>query len=199
MQGLVSFFRSFTTRDVAATSFAFVIGSLFLVVPGYVLGYLLDIFEFTRRSGPARVAISLCLSVSVVPITLYYNWRFLPRAPWLLCGVTWAVVPLLLLSQERRTSLTKWGAFSKYRKRVFVILVGWLLMGGACLVDLQIGDRLYFQWASYDYMLRAAVTNPTPSSRVPLSELPWERWSVCFQMVHLWPLSQPSWPSASST
>jgi hypothetical protein len=167
MQAFVTFIRSFTSRDVAATSLAFVIGSLFLVVPGYVLGFLLDTFEFTRRSLQARVAISLCLSVSVVPITLYYNWRLLPKAPWLLCGVTWALVPLLLLWQKRRISVTRCESLSTYHKRVFVILLGWLLVGGACLVDLQIGDRLYFQWASFDYMLRAAVTAAIVRTGVP--------------------------------
>jgi hypothetical protein len=167
MHGLALFLRNFTARDLAATSFAFFIGSLFLVVPGYVLGTLLDSFGFTRRSTPARIAISLCLSVSVVPITLYYNWRFLPEAPWLLCGVTWILLPPLLFQQKSSISAAKCASISKYRKRVFIILAGWLFVGGACLVDLQIGNRLYFQWASFDYMLRAAVTASIARTGVP--------------------------------
>jgi hypothetical protein len=166
MHELASFLRSFTTRDVAATAFAFVVGSLYLVVPGYVLGSLLDTFDFTLRSRAARIAISLCLSVSIIPITLYYNWRFLPKSPWLLCGMTWALMPLLLW-RRFRISVARCEPRSKYHNRVFAIVIGWLLVGGACLVDLQIGDRLYFQFASYDYMLRAAVTAAIVRTGVP--------------------------------
>jgi hypothetical protein len=41
------------------------------------------------------------------------------------------------------------------------------LCWGACLVDLQVGNRLYFQWASFDYMLRAAVTAAIVRTGVP--------------------------------
>jgi hypothetical protein len=97
MEDLTLFVHNYMTQDVAATCFAFLIAGLFLVPPGYVLGMLLDSFEFNRRSMAARIAIALSLSVSVVPIAVYYNWRFLPEAPWLLCGITWVLLPSLLL------------------------------------------------------------------------------------------------------
>jgi hypothetical protein len=131
MQVLAAFLRNFTTRDLAATSFAFLIGSLFLVVPGYVFGYLLDSFEFNRRSTPARIAISLCLSVSVVPITLYYNWRFLPEAPWLLCGVTWAFFPLLLFWQKSSISAAECASISTYVSESSSPVLAVLTMGAA--------------------------------------------------------------------
>jgi Domain of unknown function (DUF4440) len=47
---------NFTARDIAATSVAFALLGLFLVIPGYVVGALLDVFGFDRRSLPGLLA-----------------------------------------------------------------------------------------------------------------------------------------------
>jgi len=39
------------------------------------------------------------------------------------------------------------------------IVVGWVVLGTFCLIDLQIGNRLYFPTVSYDYQLRTAITS----------------------------------------
>ncbi|HZD76445.1 MAG TPA: hypothetical protein VE218_05535, partial [Acidobacteriaceae bacterium] len=88
--------QNFTARDIAATPVAFVLLGLFLVVPGYVLGALLGVLGFARRSLPARLAIALGLSVAVVPILTYLNWRYLPVAPWAVCALAWLAFPVLI-------------------------------------------------------------------------------------------------------
>jgi hypothetical protein len=149
-----------------ATPVAFVLLGLFLVVPGYVAGALLDVFGFARKSLLARLAIAISLSVAVVPILTYLNWRYVPAAPWAVCAAAWLAFPVLLVrrANEHRTAHRP---LSKERKIVLAIVAGWLIVGTLCLIDLQIGHRLYFQLTSYDYALRAAFTAAIVRTGVP--------------------------------
>jgi hypothetical protein len=164
--------QNFTARDIAATSVAFVLLGLFLVVPGYVVGSLLDVFSFHRRSLLARLAIAISLSVAVVPILTYLNWRWVPAAPWAVCAAAWAVFPVLLARYVRwptvaHRRLSPHRRLSKERKVVLAIVAGWIVVGTLCLVDMQIGNRLYFHVASLDYTLRAAFTAAIARTGVP--------------------------------
>jgi hypothetical protein len=158
--------QNFTARDIAATSVAFVLLGLFLVVPGYVVGSLLDVFSFDRRSLLARLAIAISLSVAVVPILTYLNWRWVPAAPWAVCAAAWAAFPVLLARNVCRPTVAH-RRLSKERKVVLAIVAGWIVVGTLCLVDMQIGNRLYFHVASYDYTLRAAFTAAIARTGVP--------------------------------
>lgn len=149
-----------------ATPLAFVLLGLFLVVPGYVAGALLDVFGFARRSLPARLAIGISLSVAVVPILTYLNWRYVPGAPWAVCAATWLAFPVIVARRPHWQNAAH-GPLSKQRKIVLAIVVGWLIVGTLCLIDLQIDHRLYFQLMSYDYALRAAFTAAIARTGVP--------------------------------
>jgi hypothetical protein len=50
---------------------------------------------------------------------------------------------------------------------VLAIVAGWIVIGTACLVDLQIGNRLYVPVTSFDYMLRTAITAAVERTGVP--------------------------------
>ena len=158
--------HNFTAYDLTATSIVFPLFALFLVIPGYVLGALLDIFAFDRRTLPARVAISVCLSIAVVPIAVYLCWLLAPSAPWLLCAVSWVALPVVL-SRKAHQRIQARKPLSKPRAIVLAILAGWVILGALCLIDLQIGHRLYFPLNSYDQTLRAAVTSAIDRTGVP--------------------------------
>ena len=64
--------------------------------PGILLGAWLDIFAFDRRTLLARVAISVSLSIAVVPIAVYLCWLAVPAAPWLLCAASWVALPIVV-------------------------------------------------------------------------------------------------------
>lgn len=158
---------NFTARDIAATPVAFVLLALFVVIPGYVLGALADVFEFQRRSLPARLAIAVCLSVSVIPIVTYWNWSYLPSAPWAACAISWFVFAVLLVRQARQHPVSARRPLSRERKIVMAVVFGWVVLGTFCLVDMQIGHRLYFHVASFDYTLRASFTAAIAHTGVP--------------------------------
>lgn len=155
-----------TVRDLAATCVALALLALLLILPGYVVGSLLDVFGFDRRSLLARFAIAISLSVAVVPILIYLNWRLVPAAPWAACAAALAALPVIIAKQVRQRRIER-GRLSKERKIVLAILAGWIVVGTLCLVDWQIGHRLYFHLASYDYSTRTAFTAAIERTGVP--------------------------------
>ena len=153
----------FTASDIEGTIAAFVLFGLLMVVPGYVAGSVLSVFSFDRRTLVARIAISICLSIATVPIVTYLCWLAAPSAPWLACAVTWCAFPVVLARGKKPTA----GLLSKERVAVLAIVAGWVVIGTACLVDLQIGNRLYVPVTSFDYMLRTAITAAVERTGVP--------------------------------
>ncbi len=158
--------HNFTVRDIEATSVAFALFALFTVIPGYVVGALLNIFAFNQRTLLARVAISISLSIAIVPIAVYLCWLSVPAVPWLLCAAAWLALPFLLMKRARQRILSS-GPLSKPRAIVLAILAAWVVLGAFCLIDLQIGHRLYVSVNSYDYILRAAFTAAIDRTGVP--------------------------------
>ncbi len=149
-------------RDVAGISLAFVLFTLFTVIPGYVLGALLDVFAFDKRTLLARIAISICLSIAVVPIVIYLCWLIMPSIPWILCAAAWVALPVVLIRSRPII-----GPLSKQRAILLTIVAGWVVLGTLWMIDLQIGHRLYFSFLSHDYMLRAAFTAAIDRTGVP--------------------------------
>lgn len=160
----MSFFAA-TGDDLGATGVAFVLLGLFVVAPGYVLGAWLDVFGFSRRSLPGRLAVGICLSIAVVPVAVYLNWLALPSAPWALCAVCWVALPVLVIRAKRHGDPR--GALSRSRVVVLAAVGGWLVAGALSLVDLQLGQRLYMPLVSYDYTTRAAFTAAIARTGVP--------------------------------
>ena len=147
--------QHFTAHDIEGTVAAFFLFGLLTVVPGYVVGSVLAVFSFARRTLVARMAISICLSIATVPI-LTYLW-------WPACALTWCAFPVVLVRGKRPAV----GRLSKERLAVLAIVAGWVVIGTACLIDLQIGNRLYVPVTSFDYMLRTAITAAVERTGVP--------------------------------
>ena len=151
--------------DLIATSAAFALFALFIFVPGYVFGWLLDVFGFRRRALPARLAISVPVSVGICPILTYLLWRWSLAGVWTMYAACW-IGFLALLFHERQMWLSR----PKVSKRVAILLAivsGWVLLGLLCVVDLQVGNRLYLPTVAYDYMLRTAFTSAITRTGVP--------------------------------
>jgi hypothetical protein len=157
--------ENFMASDLIRTSGAFLLLALFICIPGYVFGWLLDVLGFRRRSRLARFAISIPFSIAVCPIVTYLLWRWSPVAVWTLYGSCWMGF-LVLLWQDRRMWLAK-PAASGTVWAVLAIIVGWVFLGLFCLVDLQIRYRLYFPTVAYDYSLRTAVTSAITRTGAP--------------------------------
>jgi hypothetical protein len=158
----------FMLSDLIGTFEALLLFPLILLVPGYVLGWLLDILAFRRRTLLTRLTLAVPLSIGICPIVTYLLWRFLPPAVWVFYAAC-AIVFVVLFFRERREffSQTAASVFFKRGSIGLAIVGAWVVMATLALVDLQLGHRLYFPTVTYDYALRTAFTAAICRTGVP--------------------------------
>jgi len=163
---------NFTVQDILGSFLAFLILSLVMIVPGYVFGWTLNLFEFKARRFPIRLLISTVISISVCPVLLYNLFRLgsVTLVWWFLFLLL--VVFLGLLLRDRKKILSEIPfEDNKVIKRyvLFSILIGgiWVIFCIIFLVDLQWGNRLYFNSVAYDYATRVAMVGAITRTGVP--------------------------------
>ena len=157
----------FMAADVLGSLIGILLFPLFVWVPGYLLGFAFNLFEFRSRSAAFRVVISLPLAIALCPILTYFAGRFsslrTTQNLYIVSGL--ALLALLLFrvgsGQARRLRLPGGSAFFG------VAIAIWLLITLFCLVDLQTGRRLYYPTNSLDYSLRAALVHSVATTGIP--------------------------------
>jgi hypothetical protein len=139
---------NFTVEDLLLSSVAFGLFALFLIPPGYALGWLLDLVSFRTQEPGVKFLLSLPLSIALMPILVYLIGRYSLGWPvWVLFGTLFAVFVIVCRWRVLRVSRIVW------------IAAGcWVAVSFLSLVDLQIGKRLYYSVVAYDYNFRATVT-----------------------------------------
>jgi hypothetical protein len=151
----------FMLSDIAGTAAAFAIFALFAFVPGYALGWALNLLDFRRRGALAQAALGVSLSIATVPIVAYLAGRLAPAwAIWLVLAPFWGGFALLLAARWRRMIPRGYGLPK-------VLAGAWLMLGTASMIDLQWGRRLYYSVISFDYTLRVAITSAITRAGIP--------------------------------
>ncbi len=153
----------FTVTDISATVAAIFIFPLFVIVPGYVLGWLFDLVSFRHRTPLIRLLLSLPLSIAITPVLVDLLGRlFSMRAVWVFYSVIWIIFAVMLaISPSREGSPNpRAGKFpANILTTLALISIIWILFAVLSLVDLQIGNKLYFSAVSYDYTVRSAAVS----------------------------------------
>jgi hypothetical protein len=152
----------FMGEDLAGSLLAICLLPLFLWIPGYSVAWLLDLFDFRRRTTAFRIALSLPLSIAVCPIATYLLGRFVSMtAVWGFYAAAAVVFLAVHRRHPRRIGLPAGSA-------VFVgISAVWLGIALLYLADMQWGERLYYPTNTYDYALRASLTHAIGSTGIP--------------------------------
>ena len=157
---------NFTVSDLIGVGEAFFLFPLFTLVPGYVIGWLVDACGFRRRSLLARLALSVALSFGVSPILAYLSWRWSILAMWTVFGVVWLCFAGLVLRQRHMWFARP--AISGRRAALLGIVAGWIVLGTFSLIDLQFQDKLYFSLeVAHDYSFRSAVAASIARTGIP--------------------------------
>lgn len=155
---VIKLLTNFTVADILGSIEASLLLALVLFVPGYVIGWVSNIFLFRQRRVVTQCALSTPLAVAVVPILVYLLGRY-PRVLWAAFLAVWVVFAGLIVR--------KWKpGLSKKESPLFSTKVGiaicfalvWGLVAIGSLIDVQFKHRLYFSVAAYDYSLRTAIT-----------------------------------------
>ena len=161
--------QNYTLYDLRCSLEALLVFPLFLFSPGYVIGYLSDVFQFRGKSLIEKAAISLALSIGVTGILATLLARYLSLAWALRLFEALGIVFLFLVTWEIRRA-RPWKANFRVHPAtaaLAAVLAVWAVVAIAAQVDLQIGHRLYTSATAYDHCVRAAFTRAVVRTGVP--------------------------------
>ena len=157
--------HGFMLADLGLTLVALCLFPLFVLVPGYTLAWLANLFDFRRRSPEFRVALSVPLSIAVCPILTYLAGRFgSMQTVWWLFAALWLCFLTILVRTSGTVNLT---GFFKRNRTVIAIAAVWVGVALLSLVDLQFGDRLYFSTTALDYSVRTEFIHSITTTGIP--------------------------------
>src|SRR5262245_56698781 len=93
--------------DIAATSVAFVLFSLFALAPGYILSWALDLLAFRRRTAVARLVIAVPVSIAAFPVLTFLAWRWSIAAVWIMVGACTIASGVVIVARPARVALSR--------------------------------------------------------------------------------------------
>ncbi len=151
---------NFTLQDILGAALAFCLFPLVIVFPGYVFGWLFDLFDFRLRQPFVRLAIGLALSFAVSPIVLYltsslisFNFALLTLGGFALAFAMIAFRQKYTIKADAKFFLWAGAAWS-----AFAVL---------SLINIQWTDHLYLSVTSFDQTTRVAVIEAMTRTGVP--------------------------------
>jgi hypothetical protein len=154
---------NFTIQDVLGILLGLCMYPFVFVFPGYVAGWLINLFNFRDRTSMTQVIMAMCISASVVPSALFLVYRFGSAQIAIGLAILIAIAAVFVFAKSYR----KFDALNGYVKAAIVFSALWLVLSIISLVDFQIGDSLYFSTNSYDFTTRVSVVNAITRSGVP--------------------------------
>ena len=158
--------QNFMAEDLVGGLCAIVLFPLFLWIPGYVIGWCLNLFQFRQRTTGFRMVSSLPISIALCPSVTYLLGRFVGMpAVWAFYVAAAAVFAGLALSAWWRGARRI--RFPEGTAAYIAILAVWLGIVLFSTIDIQIGDRLYYPTSTFDFSLRAALTHAITVSGIP--------------------------------
>ncbi len=152
--------RNFTVADTLGILKACLALLPFMFAPGYVLGWVFDLFEFRQRRPVLQLILAVPLTIAICPMLSYLLARFFEPGLWAFYFVVFVACVLLLAREVRLAKLRPVSkcTFSKYIWVALGLMATWVVVAIGSMVDLQIGDRLYPPIAAYDHSVRTALT-----------------------------------------
>lgn len=125
---------------------------LVIIPPGFVVGWAANPFGFREKWPLFRLYAATALGISIAPILIYLCWRLGSlRVVWVLYAVLWAAFAALLALRKVRLA-------DIVPPRVELLqAAAWIVLAGAIVLDLRIGDGVYINWASIDHSFRTSL------------------------------------------
>lgn len=157
--------HNFTLTDISASIAAVCLFPLFVLIPGYVVAWLLDLFDFRRRTMLFRLTLSVPLSIAIVPIWSYLAGRYFSMtAVWALYAASWASLAVLVF--RGRHEAAPRSAPGAWRMAATILSI-WGALALFSLVDLQLGGKLYYSTIALDYSVRTQFIHAISTTGVP--------------------------------
>lgn len=149
---------NYTLQDILSALLGFLIFPCVLIAPGYVTGWLLDLFDFKQRRFLVRLGIGLVLSFAVSPIVLQLTSSLLSFSFALFTLFVFFVSFLFLVLRQR---------IEFPSRALWALGLGWTLFAILSLINIQSGDSLLYSVTSYDQTTRVSVIDAMTRTGVP--------------------------------
>ncbi len=156
---------NFTVQDFVKSLLAFLLFPIIYVIPGYVIGWLFDLFDFKKRLLATRFVIAIVLSISLSPIITFLTWNLISVKATFIVLSLFVLSFLTILLRMERTKGPK--EINHFQLIAFIVAVGWSILSILSLIDIQMGNRLYYTVVSYDFTTRVAIINAMTRSGIP--------------------------------
>ncbi len=156
--------HSYMLADIAGCMAAVCLFPLFVLLPGYAIAWLTDLFEFRRRTLAFQLALSIPLSIAICPAVTYFAGRFgSMTVVWALYAVSWicAAIVAARRAAHRKISL------APYSRIVVAIFAVWAAIAIFSLIDLQVGHRAWYPSAAFDYSIRTQFIHAIGTTGIP--------------------------------
>ena len=152
--------HSYMLTDLVASAAAVCLFALFVVLPGYAIARIADLFEFRHRTFAFQLTLSIPLAIAICPAVTYFVWRFGSiNAVWVLYAASW--VYAVAAATRRPVSLAPY-------TRVATAIAGvWTAIAICSLVDLQIGRHAWYPSAAFDYAVRTGFIHSIGATGIP--------------------------------
>jgi hypothetical protein len=160
---LPSLTSNFTFQDILGILLALSLFPLIFIFPGYVTAWALNLFEFKKRTVFGQVVMAMPISVSVAPAAIFLLYRFTSSAVVIALLLVLALTAIWLCLKYSQKGFQR----NSYFRPVLVFVILWIFLSIFTLVDLQVGQRLYFSLNSYDLTTRVAVIDAISRTGVP--------------------------------
>jgi hypothetical protein len=149
---------NFFWNDMLGVCLAAILFPLFLIPPGYALGWLLNLVSFRTQPANIRFLLSLPLTVALTPVLFYLLGRI---------SLGWPIGMLFGCALIATFVLRPWQGLG-IPPLAWIATGFWSLVATLSLVDLQFGRRAYFSVVAYDYTFRSALVGAiTRASSLP--------------------------------
>ncbi len=153
---------NFTLVDAFGVLLGSLLFPLVMLIPGYVLGWVFDLFDFRHRLLGTRLAVGVLLSLAFSPVLFYLtSLLFSMQAAFALLAI-FAIFFLFLLVRE-------WHIFRADVRWKFFIWLGaaWMAFVTLSLVNLQWGNQLWLSIVAFDQTGRVSIVDAVTRSGVP--------------------------------
>jgi hypothetical protein len=157
---------NYTLQDIFGTTLAFLLFPLVFVFPGFVIGWLLNLFEIKHRSLWMQVGIAIVLSFSISPILIFLCWRLVSFEFTFGIFIAFFLGFGVIFWQQVKHRINK-ETVSKNSKFAALLAVFWITFTILSLTDMQLGNRLYYSVVSVDYTTRVSITDAVARTGVP--------------------------------
>lgn len=157
-----------TLQDLVGFVFGFLIFPAIIIVPGFVIGSIGNLFDFRRRSMSRKLLASLPISIAVMPIATYLLWRFFGiLAVWSAYTLLWICFIFLCIRLAEWATALRLLRQSRSQRIMLVFAALWVLVAAVSLTDLEMGGGLYRSTTTIDYAKHVAVTDAISRTGLP--------------------------------